>query len=132
MKITNLGCILEIAKDAQGKKQYPRWEAARKAMQNAKVGGFQVIASYLPQGEVPTHVEGFAHDNRCHVAKKSVCDVQPWGVNRYFGAELWVEGEPTRDILQTYQLTEHAQLCVSMVSGAFEPGENELSVVKVR
>jgi len=101
--------ILEIAVPANhgnGRRHLAPLDTLR----HSSFGGHAVLGVVSEANEEPCHVPDFGHNCRCKCEHP-----EPWGVDRYFGLSLVLDGEPTlADICGPYWLqsgVSRVELC---------------------
>jgi hypothetical protein len=125
MTITELSCILEVAADANRKLDQDRKYRALTALRSATIADHDVLIVTDRIEEKPVEVPGFGHNHLC-ANGACVCDVQPYGVLRYFSVHVFIEGNPPLTILDDYQVTPAARLLVcTLVREAQRVGQSE-------
>lgn len=124
---SDLSVILEIARDMRGK-DYSRWFAALKALEQASFDGYPVV-SVSHTCEEPTVVPGFAHDFRCK-NEEHVCRVQPWSVSRYFNVYVTVRGVPCVESMGRYKLTNYAEVDFCGIEEPHNAGRDTLTRIE--
>ena len=111
------GAILEIAGHPNGKDER-RYFNVLEQLRASQIGTYKVIG-VIPSDEAlePVTVPDFGHDYRCQCGNP-----EPWGVRRYFGIKLVIEGEPDTGLLEEFQIPgEPFRLFISMVHHANDP-----------
>lgn len=115
MTITELSCILEVAADANRAQDQDRKWRALTALRSATIADHDVLIVTDRIEEKPTEIPGFGHNHLC-ANGACVCDVQPYGVLRYFSVRVFIEGNPKFSIMDDYQVTPAARLLVCTIA----------------
>ena len=120
-KYTELSVIVEVARNHKGQ-SHERFAKVLADIRSSKIAGFSVVGVHH-QYEEPCCVPGFEHDHKCK--DNCICEVQPYSVDRYFNVGVFIAGEPTTDILKSYQSLSFGRvivcgMCASMLEGEYE------------
>jgi hypothetical protein len=78
--------IIEVATPANHDKGR-RWLHVMSALRHSSFAGRRVLGVVDWNREDPTHVPDFGHDYRCQCPNP-----EPWGVDRYFGVSVVLDG----------------------------------------
>ena len=96
--------IVEIATDKG--ETLPRFLRALDVLRCSRFSGHDVLGVACKNAEA-IHVPCFGHDYRCQ------CETpEAWGVDRYFGVDVVLDGDVTNDMLGTYELSIVVQVCL--------------------
>ena len=121
--ITELHTVLEIALSHHGE-ALERFNKTIKTLREGSIKGHNVLVVSEKNMETVV-IPGFGHNYRCQ-AGNCLCDVQTYGVIRYFGVYVWVDGSPDISIFDTYKLGDYARIEICGMGKPYIPGTIEL------
>ena len=119
-----LNTILEVAQHSNERHTARRHQAAILQLRQARIAGFPVVG-IICLDDKPVQVPCFQHDVRCQCQHP-----EPWNVNRYFGVNVVLEGEPGPEILGAYWILPGAALLQVVGLNSSDKGTEELQLIE--